>query len=414
MVELTRNWCLSQDADDPLALFRAQFSLPENLIYLDGNSLGALPAAASALAHQTISQDWGNGLVGSWNGAGWFDLPVTLGDAIAPLIGAQTGEIVVCDSTSINLFKVLNAAIALRPDRRTILMEAGDFPTNAYIAQGLAGRATIRFVARDEVADAISADTIALCLSQAHYKTGALHDMEALTQRAHAAGALAVWDLCHSAGAMPVDVNGCNVDLAVGCTYKYLNGGPGSPGFLFAAKRHHAATAQPARGQPLQGWWSHADPFAFEPDYMAESGIRQFLTGTPPIISMAIVKAGLDIHAQADIAAIRAKSIALGELMITLVETRCAAHGFTLASPRNSAMRGSQVSFAHPNGYPIVQALIAAGVIGDFRTPNLIRFGFAPLYVRYCDVWDAVERLVSIMETGVWQETRFAERQNVT
>jgi kynureninase len=287
------------------------------------------------------------------------------------------------------------------------LMEAGDFPTNGYIAQGLSGRATIRFVARDAIADAISPDTIALCLSHAHYKTGQLHDMAALTKQAQAAGALAIWDVCHSAGALPVALNTCGVDFAVGCTYKYLNGGPGAPGFVFAASRHLAAAAQ-----PVQGWWGHDDPFAFTQDFQPKSGIRRFLTGTPPIVSMAMIEAGIAVHEQADMAAIRAKSLALGDLMIALVEERL--DGFTLATPRDGALRGSQVSFAHPHAYPIMQALIAAGVIGDFRAPDLLRFGFAPLYVRYVDVWDAVEILVGIMVRGAWQDPQFAARNAVT
>jgi kynureninase len=407
MADVNRTWCAAQDAADVLAPLRACFTLPESVIYLDGNSLGAMPAATPALAAQTISRDWGVGLVKSWNTAGWFDLPTRLGDRIAPLIGAEPGEVVVCDSTSVNLFKLLSAAIALRPERATILMEAGDFPTNGYIAQGLGGRATIRFVARDEIADTISTDTIALCLSHAHYKSGELHDMAALTLQAHAAGALAIWDVCHSAGALPVALNECGVDFAVGCTYKYLNGGPGAPGFVFAASRHLADAAQ-----PVQGWWGHEDPFAFTPDFQPKPGIRRFLTGTPPIVSMAMIEAGIAVHEQADMDTIRAKSLALGDLLIALVEERL--DGFTLASPRDGAQRGSQVSFAHPHGYAIMQALIAAGVIGDFRAPDLLRFGFAPLYVRYVDVWDAVECLADIMESGIWQEARFSNRASVT
>jgi kynureninase len=356
MTELSRDWCAAQDAADTLAPLRQCFTLPDGVIYLDGNSLGAMPAATPALAASTITHDWGIGLVKSWNTAGWFDLPTRLGDRIAPLIGTDPGEVVVCDSTSVNLFKLLSAA-------------------NGYIAQGLSGRANIRFVARDAIADAISTNTIALCLSHAHYKTGQLHDMAALTKQTQAAGALAIWDVCHSAGALPVALNACGVDFAVGCTYKYLNGGPGAPGFVFAATRHLAAAEQ-----PVQGWWGHDDPFAFTQNFQPKPSIRRFLTGTPPIVSMAMIEAGIAVHEQADIAAIRAKSLSLGDLTIALVEQRL--DGFTLASPRNGAQRGSQVSFAHPHAY--------------------------------LDIWDAVEILVGIMASGAWQDPRFSARNAVT
>ena len=404
-----RDWCLARDAADPLAAMRAHFSLSDGKIYLDGNSLGPPPKAALALATTLIEDEWGQGLVSSWNDADWVNLPVALGQEAAPLIGAQGDEVIVCDSVSINLFKLLSAAIAMRAGRRTIIMETGDFPTNGYIAQGLAGRADIRFVARADIIAAINTDTIALCLSHAHYKTGQIHDMAALSAHAHAAGALALWDISHSAGALPVDLNGSAADFATGSTYKFLNGGPGAPALLFAARRHLGETRQ-----PLQGWWGHADPFAFEPDYRPRGDIRQFLTGTPPILSLAMVGAGIAIHRQADMGQVRAKSQALGDLMINLIESRCASHGFVLAAPRDAGQRSSQVSFAHVHAYPIMQALIAAGVVGDFRAPDLLRFGFAPLYVRYVDVWDTVERLAAIMDEGVWQEPRFANRQAVT
>ena len=405
----SRDWCLAQDAADPLAATRGLFALPDGIIYLDGNSLGAPPVAAAARAAELIGTQWGQGLVSSWNSAGWVDLPVRLGQMAAPLIGADADEVIVCDSASINLFKLLSTAIAMRPERGTIIMEAGDFPTNGYIAQGLSDRATIRFVARDQVADAVDTDTIALCLTHAHFKTGQVHDMASLTMRAHAAGALAIWDISHSVGALPVDLNCAAADFATGCTYKFLNGGPGAPAMLFAAKRHLNAARQ-----PLQGWWGHADPFAFEADYVPRGDIHQFLTGTPPILSMALVETGLAIHRQADMALLRVKSQALGDLMIRLIEGRCADHGFVLVSPRDASQRSSQVSFAHPQGYPIMQALIAAGVIGDFRAPDLLRFGFAPLYVRFVDIWDAVDRLAMIMDSRTWAEPRFAERQAVT
>ena len=410
---LDRAACQAMDAADPLAPLRDRFDLPEGLIYLDGNSLGAMPKDAAARAHDVVTREWGTGLIKSWNSAGWFDLPVRLGDKLAPLIGAAPGEVVVCDSTSQNLFKVLSAAVALRPDRRVLILEGSNFPTNNYIAEGVAaatgGRVEVRLCEKDEIAEAIDEDTIAVAITHVHYKSGHVHDMAAITARAHAAGALSIWDLCHSAGAMPVDLNGAGVDFAVGCTYKYLNGGPGSPAFLFAARRHQGQALQ-----PVTGWWGHAAPFAFEPGYRPQQGIRQYLIGTQQILSMALAEVGLDIHLSADMDAIRAKSIALTDLFIRLVEQRCAGHGFTLASPRAAEARGSQVSFAHADGYPIMRALIAAGVIGDFRAPDTVRFGFTPLYVRIVDVWDAVDRLVAIMDGGIWKLPEHQVRDAVT
>jgi len=408
-----RAWCEAMDRNDPLAPLREQFVLPDGMIYLDGNSLGGMPKAASARALDVVTREWGADLIKSWNSAGWFDLPVRLGDKLAPLIGAGTGEVIVCDSTSQNLFKVLSAAVAMRPDRSVLILEGSNFPTNNYIAEGVAaatgGRVKVRLCEKDAIADAIDDDTIAVAITHVHYKSGHVHDMAAITARAQAAGALAIWDLCHSAGAMPVDLNGCNADFAVGCTYKYLNGGPGSPAFLFVAARH-----QDAAHQPVTGWWGHAAPFAFEPGYRPQAGLRQFLIGTQPILSMALVEIGLDIHLSADMAAIRAKSMALTDLFIRRVEQRCAGHGFTLASPRDAAARGSQVSFAHADGYPIMRALIAAGVIGDFRAPDTVRFGFTPLYVGYAEVWDAVERLGAIMDGDIWKHPEHQAREAVT
>lgn len=410
---LDRAACAALDRADPLAPLRGRFDLPEGMIYLDGNSLGAMPKGAAARAQDVVTREWGIDLIKSWNSAGWFDLPVRLGDKLGPLIGAAPGEVVICDSTSQNLFKVLSAAVALRPDRSVLILEGSNFPTNNYIAEGVAaatgGRVTVRLCEKDEIAGAIDGDTIAVAITHVHYKTGHIHDMAAITERAHAAGALAIWDLCHSAGAMPVDLNGAGADFAVGCTYKYLNGGPGSPAFLFAAERHQGQALQ-----PVTGWWGHAAPFAFEPGYRPQRDIRQFLIGTQPILSMALVETGIDIHLAADMAAIRAKSMALTDLFIRLVEERCAGHGFTLASPREAAARGSQVSFAHVEGYPIMRALIAADVIGDFRAPDTVRFGFTPLYVRFVDVWDAVDRLVAIMDGDIWKQSEYQAREAVT
>jgi kynureninase len=390
---IDRNGCERLDLTDPLARFRSEFLIPEGLVYLDGNSLGAMPRVAAERADQVVSQEWGRDLIRSWNSAGWFDLPQRLGDMLAPVIGAAPGEVLVTDSTGVNLFKLLWAAAELRPGRRRIILEGSNFPTDNYVAQGLAAARgdglEIVLVEKDGIADAIDGDTAAICITHVHYKTGHIHDMAGLTARAHAAGALAVWDLCHSAGALPVDLNAAGADFAVGCTYHYLNGGPGSPAFLFVARRHQDAAAQ-----PLTGWWSHAEPFAFEPRYRPHEGIRRFLTGTQPMV--------------------RAKSMALTDLFIRLVEERCAGAGFVLASPREAAIRGSQVALRHPQGYPIMRALIERGVIGDFRAPDIMRFGFAPLYIGYADVWDAVDRLADIMATEAWREARHQSRDAVT
>lgn len=412
-VGMTRAWFEERDASDPLAGIRDEFLIPDGMIYLDGNSLGAMPNGAMDRARTVIEDEWGTDLIKSWNLAGWFDYPEKLGDKLAGLIGAQSGEVIVCDSTSMNLFKVLSAAIALRPERTTIILEGSNFPTNNYIAQGVAastgGRVKILFLEKDQILAGIDADTAAVCITHVHYKTGHIHDMAAITARAHEAGALAIWDLCHSAGAMTVDLNGCDADFAVGCTYKYLNGGPGSPAFLFAAQRHLGKCSQ-----PLTGWWGHSAPFAFDRDYAPHIGIRQFLVGTQPIVSMALAEVGLDIHLRADMTLVRAKSMALTDLFIRLVEERCAGHGFALASPRDAAGRGSQVSFTHSDGYPIMRALIDQGVIGDFRAPDIVRFGFTPLYVRYVDVWDAVELLSDIMTNEIWRRPEYHEREAVT
>lgn len=409
--EISREWCAARDRGDPLARFRDAFLIAEGVIYLDGNSLGAMAREAPAHAARVVEREWGRDLIGSWNNAGWFDLPVNLGDRLAPLIGAGEGEVVVTDSTSVNLFKLISAAADMRPGRRKIILEGSNFPTDNYVAQGVARARGLEVVLaeRDAIADAIDADTLAICITHVHYKTGHINDMAALTARAHAAGALAIWDLCHSAGALPVDLNGCNVDFAVGCTYKYLNGGPGSPAYLFVAKRHLGEARQ-----PITGWWGHNAPFAFDPGYTPAPNIRQFLTGTQPIVSLSLVGVGLDLMRAADMGAIRAKSVALTETFIALVEQRCGGHGFTLASPRDPAGRGSQVSFAHPNGYEIMRALIDRGVIGDFRAPDIVRFGFTPLYIRHVDVWDAVEVLREVMESGAWRDPLYAERDAVT
>ncbi len=405
--------CAARDAADPLAHHRDAFVLPDGVIYLDGNSLGALPKTVDGRLQAAVTEDWGQGLVRSWNDAGWIDLPATLGAKIAPLIGAPAKEVMVADSTSVNLFKLLVAALRLRPDRRTILMEARDFPTDLYIAQGVAALMgdgyALRTVPTKDIAAAIDETVAVVALTHVNFKTGAVHDMAGLTACAHGAGALTIWDLCHTVGALPIDLAGAGADFALGCTYKYLNGGPGAPAFVYVPQRLQADFHQ-----PLTGWMGHADPFSFVDDFTPADGIRRALSGTPTILSMIALDAALDVWADVDMPALRAKSMALSDLFIKLVEARCAGQGFALASPRDAARRGSQVSFRHPHGYAVIQALIARGVIGDFRAPDIARFGFTPLYTRYVDVWQAADVLFDIMETRAWDTPQFKTRAAVT
>lgn len=400
----TRTHCLERDAQDPLAALRDQFDLPAGVIYLDGNSLGARPKASLTRAQQVIAQEWGHDLIRSWNSAGWFELPRRLGNLLAPLIGAADGEVVVTDTTSVNLFKALAAALQMqaadpaRAGRRVIVTERSNFPTDIYMAQGLTawldrGYALRLIDSPDQLAGAIDADVAVVMLTHVNYRTGYQYDMQATSALAHDGGALIIWDLAHSAGAVPVDLHGGGADLAVGCTYKYLNGGPGAPAFIWVPKKHQASFQQ-----PLSGWWGHAAPFAMAPDFTPADGIARALCGTQPIVALALVECGLDVHHQASMAAIRTKSLALTDLFIDLVEQRCAAHPLELVTPRAHANRGSHVSFTHPHGYAVMQALIARGVIGDYREPAIMRFGFTPLYTSYADVWDAVEILRDILD----------------
>lgn len=398
------------DANDPLRDFRDRFQIAPGLVYLDGNSLGVLPKATPERLDDVVRREWGQDLIRSWNSNRWIEAPRRLGDKIARLIGADPGEVIAADSTSINVFKALSACLKLAPERSIILSETGNFPTDAYMMQGIAamsgGRIEQRLVATADIEASLDEDVAALLLTHTHYKTGRMHDMAAITRAAHARGIPVIWDLSHSAGALPVDLNGCEADFAVGCGYKYLNGGPGAPAFIFAAKRHqHVFPA-------LSGWLGHKAPFAFEDNYEPADGIDRFQCGTPGILAMAALECGLDLMLEADMQAIRAKSSALGDLFIRLVEDH--ASGFTLVSPREAEMRGSQVSIRHDQGYAIMQALIARGVIGDFRAPDILRFGFTPLYTRYEDVWLAVEALASVMQSGEWQDDRFAVRAAVT
>ena len=423
----TRQDCLGRDAADPLAPLRDQFSLPAGVNYLDGNSLGVLPRSTSARVAQVVQQEWGEGLIRSWNTADWIHLPQRVGDKIARLVGAAPGELVAADSTSVNLYKVLSAAIAVSrleaPGRRVILSERSNFPTDLYIAQSLAAQHGLALVlaTADEIPARLRDDVAVLMLTQVNYRSGRLHDMAALTAQAHAVGALALWDLAHSAGALPVDLNGADADFAIGCGYKYLNGGPGAPAFVWAHRRH-AGRVQ----QPLSGWLGHAAPFRFDTGYTPAAGIDRYLCGTPQVIGMAALECGVDTLLAAEplggLAALRAKSLALTDLFIALVRERLGAHGLTLATPEDHALRGSQVSLAAPQGgYGVMQALIARGVIGDFRAgdgtpaePDLLRFGFTPLYTRFVDVWDAVDTLAVVLDSGEWREARFQQQGAVT
>ncbi|WP_024300915.1 kynureninase [Pseudogulbenkiania sp. MAI-1] len=414
----TREACLQADQQDPLAALKHHFELPPGVIYLDGNSLGVLPKAARARSAEVIDQEWGVGLIRSWNTAGWFDLPARLGDKLGRLIGANAGEVVVTDTTSLNIFKSLAAALRIQqqdqPQRRVIVSERDNFPTDLYMIQGMIDLLQQGYQLRlidDEtpLEQALGDDVAVLLLSHVNYRTGYLYDMAATTALAHRHGALTIWDLAHAAGAVPVDLNGAEADFAVGCTYKYLNGGPGSPAFIWVAARH-----QDRFWQPLSGWWGHQQPFAMATDYQPASGIRRFLCGTQPIVSMSLVECGLDVALQADMTAVRAKSLALTDLFIELVEQRCADHPLTLVTPREHPRRGSHVSFRHPHGFAVMQALIARGVIGDYREPEVLRFGVTPLYLGYADIWDAVDTLKDILDSGSWDRPEFHQRASVT
>ncbi len=409
---ITRSVAEALDAADPLAPFRDRFVLPDGLVYLDGNSLGALPKAAAARVAEVVAHEWGEGLVRSWNDAGWIDLPRRVGDKIARLVGAGPGEVVCADSTSVNVFKVLSAALALRPGRSTILSEEGNFPTDLYVAEGLARLLErghrLRLVPRSDVRSAPDGDTAVLLLTHVDYRSGERHDLEAVTRAGHEAGALIAWDLAHSAGAMPVDLAAAGADFAVGCGYKYLCGGPGAPAFLYVAPRH-----QEAFRQPLSGWLGHAEPFAFEAAYRPAPGISRALCGTPPILSMSALDAALDVILAADLALVRAKSEAMTSFFVEAVEQECG-EAVQLVSPRVSSLRGSQVSFAHPDAYAVMRALIERGVVGDFRAPDVLRFGFAPLYVRFADAWETARALAEVLSSHAHERPEFRRRAAVT
>ncbi|MBP8072353.1 MAG: kynureninase [Brevundimonas sp.] len=408
----TRQDCLDRDAADPLGAVRARFSLPDGVIYLDGNSLGALPVAAAEAVRDAVQRQWGGDLIASWNKHGWIGLPQKVGSKIARLIGAEADEVVAADSVSVNLFKLAAAAVGARGGRRVVLTEGGDFPTDLYVLQGLAGMmpdVELRVVEPGGIEALLDDQVAGVLLSHVHYRSGVVRDMAGLSAAIRAVGALSLWDLSHSAGVLHVDLNRDGADLAAGCGYKYLNGGPGAPAYVFVARRHQAALRN-----PLSGWMGHARPFDFVDDYVPAAGIDRWLCGTPPILSLTALDAALDAFDDVEMSAARAKAGALGDLFIERVEARCAGKGLALASPRNAGARGGQVSFTHPQGWAVMQNLIARGIIGDFRAPDVIRFGFAPLYVRHTDVWDAVEALGEILDSESWREARYQTVAAVT
>jgi kynureninase len=400
------------DSADPLRPLRDRFLLPQDLIYLDGNSLGALPRATVHRQQEVVGVEWGQSLIRSWNEHGWIDAPQRVGARIAPLIGARPNEVIVADSVSVNLFKLITAAAALAPERPVLLSEAGNFHTDLHVASGAAELLPglrLEVVERDALETSIGADTNLVLLTHVHYKAGTRFDMAALTARAKAAGARVIWDLSHSAGAVPLDLGRDGAELAVGCGYKYLNGGPGAPAFLYVAE-----ALQERLVPALRGWMGHAAPFAFTDDYVPAPGVARFLAGTPPMLSLLALESGVETFAEVDMAMVWTKSVALFDLFLALAEERCAGHGLECISPRDPERRGSHISFRHPHAFEMCQALIEAGVIGDFRAPDVARFGLTPLYLGYAEIWKAVDRLADILASGRWREPRFAVRGKVT
>lgn len=403
-----------RDIDDPLLAKRAEFYLPDNTLYLDGNSLGAMPRVAAERAAEVVSQQWGNDLITSWNQHNWIDLPFAVGDKIGDLIGAAPGQVVCCDSTSVNLFKVLCAALSLQPSRSKVLSVSGNFPTDLYMVEGLSAltgnnHCQLELVDESELEPAITEQIAVLLLTHVDFRSGRLFDMAKLTRLAQEKGALVIWDLAHSAGALPLALDDCNADFAIGCGYKYLNGGPGAPAFIYAAKRHHATLQQ-----PLTGWMGHKTPFSFDTQYNKAPGIAQFLTGTPPVISMSVLDAALDVFTDVDMTQLRQKSLALGDCFHQLVSQNNCLNELQRITPADATERGSQLAYRHPQAYALCQALIKQGVIADFRAPDILRFGFTPLYLRYIDLWTAVEILADVVRSGEHLKAEYQIKQKVT
>jgi len=407
---LTRDAALALDAQSPLRGRRDLFTLPEGLVYLDGNSLGALPRSVPARVARVVGEEWGQGLIGSWNQAGWMELAGRVTARIGPLVGARGVDLHVGDSTTVSLFKVMVAACRLRPGREVVVVEPGTFPTDGYVADAVTRLLGLRQRWCDpaDPAAALDEDVALLALTHVDFRTGAMFDLEALTAAAHRVGALVSWDLCHSAGAVPVDLAAADADFAVGCTYKYLNGGPGSPAFVYVAPR-----LQGDLDQPISGWMGHADPFAMERGFSPASGVRRMASGTPPVLALSALDAALEVFDGVEVADVRAASLSLTDYFIALVDARLG-EVFEVVSPREPARRGSQVSLRHEQAYGVVQALIERGVVGDFRTPDIARFGFAPLYVRHVDVYDAVQQLVEVMSLEEYARPAYSTRNPVT
>ncbi|MDX1678935.1 kynureninase [Arsukibacterium sp.] len=406
------------DSQDPLAAKRDAFVLPENTVYLDGNSLGAMPKLAAERAQQVLTQQWSQDLIKSWNRHHWIDLPVTVGEKISHLVGAASGQLICCDSTSVNLFKVLSSAMLMQPGRKQVLSQAGNFPTDLYMVQGLASllgeqRCQLKLVDESEndelLEQSLSEEVAVLLLTQVDFRSGRLLNMQRLTELAHAKGILVIWDLAHSAGALAIELDACNVDFAVGCGYKYLNGGPGAPAFVYVAARHQSAVSQ-----PLSGWMGHSSPFSFDKNYQKAPGISQFLTGTPAILSMSVLDAALDVFADVDMAQLRQKSLQLSSYFHQLLLQHPGLNELTLLTPVEPAERGSQLAYQHPNAYALCQALIEHGVVADFRAPDILRLGFAPLYLRFTDIWQAVTTLAKLVETGEYLKPQYAVKNKVT
>jgi kynureninase len=411
---VNREDCLALDAADPLAEYRLRFQLPSKRIYLDGNSLGALPHNVVEVLQHTVAAEWGESLIAGWNSHGWIDLPETVGEKIAPLLGAAPGQVIATDSTSVNIFKLLSAALELRPGRRRVLSSRTNFPTDLYMAQGLSqllgeSRCVLELAEDERLAEGITEEVAVVMLTHVDFRSGRMWNMADLTRRAHEAGAIVLWDLAHSAGAVPLALDDCEVDLAVGCGYKYLNGGPGAPAFVYVSARH-----QPMLRQPLTGWMGHRDPFEFSRRYQPADGMHRLLAGTPSVLAMRALETALDVFADVSMAAIRSKSLALMETFLELVDGYPELAELDLRSPRDADLRGSQLAFAHPDGYALMQALIAEGVVGDFREPDLLRFGFTPLYLRFVDVFDAVDTLRRVMAEGRFRAPEFRRRARVT
>lgn len=398
-----------RDAADKLRAYRSRFHLPEGVIYLDGNSLGPLPVATPGRIEEVVRSEWGQGLIRSWNDADWIGYPQRVGAKIAGLIGAAPDEVIACDTVSVNLFKLIGAALAMQPSRKVILSEPGNFPTDLYMIAGLEaqGLATRRLAQPDEIEAALDGEVALLMLTHVHYKSGRTHDMVRLTKAAHDAGVLVLWDLSHSGGALPVDLNGCNADFAVGCGYKYLNGGPGAPAYAFVAKRHHDRLQQ-----PLTGWMGHAQPFAFDDDYTPAPGVDRLLAGTPGILGLAALEVGVDLIAEIGVERLSEKSRSLSEFFRECVAERLP--DLELVSPLDPRQRGSQLSYRHEEAYAICQALIARGIIGDFRAPDILRLGFAPAYVSFEDVFHSAQALAEVIDTGEWDKAEFRTRAAVT